>query len=296
MKLLAWDRAEKYNSVLVPRFFPIQQLDSLTYLGSFTWSNPQMGIRWLIENKAIDLWGVWQSPSEIARDYIAVKYPKRLRARKAQIELLREHRAAPLFAQRGYYYAMSYVDLKSAYWRILSAVGWDADYHPGKFLVARSSVADFPCPEEKLSRNCLVTSGLNRPLVVWTGSAILQKPIGNPHPNIGIYALCMDILHAAAQIALNCGAVYIHTDGYIVSDYVVSELIAALAEIGLLARVKERGDALIYGPGDYDIGGHKSKRRRVSASRDADTVSRADYSRLVEEYSIHSRYMSNVLD
>lgn len=289
MRTLALERAEKYKTLLVPRFFPLSTLEETTYLGSFTWSCPSMGLRWMIEKNAIFPFGIPQSPSEFARDYLSIKYPKRLRARSKQITELRKHRSAPLWARRGEYYNCAYVDIHAAYWSILQSVGWDADYHPDMFLGKKSHCQDYPLPDHKLARNCLVTAGLTSPLVIWDGSKLVERRIGNPRPNIGVWALCQDILHGIAVDALNCGAVYIHTDGYILPRPRAQELIDRIGQWGLEGRIKYTGDTIIYGPGTYDIGEKKTKRRFVRMSLDTSQVRDGDYSFLKENFSIFAK-------
>jgi len=200
------------------------------------------------------LFGVPQIPPEIARDYLRAKYTAWRPHTEAQFASINEHRAAPLYAKIGQYADMAYVDLKAAYWSIIQVVGWDVDYHPGRWLGKRSDMHDFPLPDNKLARNSLVSTGLITRQNIWTGEHLKSIKAHNPLVNYDVWALAQDVLHAIAQVALKAGAVHIHTDGYIVPMRMAIPLIEQVRKWGLQAIVKQEGDCKIYGIGSYDIG------------------------------------------
>jgi len=258
MSDLAHKRAEKMQSLPTVKFPPLTDLKTLTWLGTFSWSNQANKSRFLVANVVVDLFGVPQVPPELARDYLRAKYTEFRHHTIQQYGAINEKRSAPLYCKRGFYPDMAYVDLRAAYWSILQIVGWDVDYNPGRWLGKRSDVDDFPLPDNKLARNSLVSTGLITQQQIWTGDKIKRIKAHNPLVNYDIWALAQDVLHSIGQIALRAGACHIHTDGYIVPARMAAHLIEEIRNWGLPATIKYTGDATIYGIGAYDIGEHIS--------------------------------------
>lgn len=259
---LAHKRNEQYAPDVRSVWFPVTHLDSLTWLGTYSWANPKLKRRFIEESIVIyDLFDVPQTPPEIARDYLRAKYLEYRRHTQSQFAAINEARSAPRYAQPGVYRDMAYVDLRAAYWSIIQAVGWDVDYCPGRWIGKRSTNEDFPIPDHKLARNCLVSAGLITPSTVWTGEKIKNFTGHNPLVNYDIWALCQDVLHALATLALKAGAVYVHTDGYIVPEKHAELLREEIAEWGIESKVKGRGNAAIYAVGCYKIGSYETKHK-----------------------------------
>lgn len=276
MREFAERRASKLTPTVLGKFFPITELHSMTWIGTFAWSNQQAQKRWLVEGVIVDLFGIPQIPPEIARDYLRAKYTERRRMTQNQYAAVNEHRAAPLYAKVGNYENMALVDLKAAYWSILSIVGWDVDYSPSRWLGKRSDVDDFPLPENKLARNSMVSAGLITRQSVWTGDRLRNIKAHNPLVNYSLWACAQDVLHSIASIALAAGAVHIHTDGYIVPARNADMLINEISHWGLRAIVKESGDCKVYGIGSYDIGGKRTKHKHHTKAQDLNKVYQPD--------------------
>ena len=276
MRELAEKRAEKLTPVPLTKFFPVTDLLSMTWIGTFAWSNQETHKRWLVESVVTDLFGIPQIPPEIGRDYLRAKYTERRRMTTNQYQAVNEHRSAPLYAKVGHYENMALVDLKAAYWSILQIVGWDVDYSPSRWLGKRSDVADFPIPENKLARNSLVSVGLITKQSIWTGERLRNIKAHNPLVNYPLWACAQDILHSIASIALRAGAVHIHTDGFIIPNRHAALFIGEVSAWGLRALVKEVGDCTIYGIGSYDIGGRKTKHRHHTQSLNLNKVYEPD--------------------
>lgn len=252
------ERAERLKPQPTKVFPLITSFDSFVWAGSLSWAIPAQNKRLLKIDNIVNLFDFPQTPTEIGRDYLRVKYPERRRHFAGQYEEINKPRSAPLYAKPGNYRNMVYADLKSAYWSIISIWGWDCDYWPGKFLAKRSSNEDFPLQGNKLARNSLVTAGLVLPSVVWTGDKFIKMNRGNRLANYDIWALCQDTLAAIAHLAKKCGAVYVHTDGYIIPEFAFPLLRDEIAEWGLKLTIRHRGDARIRGVGAYQIGERKS--------------------------------------
>jgi hypothetical protein len=255
MEEAARKRAEKYTTFIVNEMPSLQSLDDHIVLGSYSWSGRSR--RWIYSKYVANLYGV-QTPGEIARDYIKAKYKKRLRAVTEQYHEIMRHRQQPLFAMPCSMVDGVYIDLKSAYWSILLTTGWDADYFSGKWLGIRSSVEDFPVPNNKLARNGLVSLGISKEVLTYFKGQLRLKKAPNPIVNYGLWALVQDVLNGVADDMFQAGACYIHTDGYILpaSKLPIAEEI--LASWGLPWGIKHRGQTQIRGVGQYKIGEKES--------------------------------------
>lgn len=257
---LAHQRREKMTPEMVTHFPSIVDMRTKVILGSFSWTMPFLRRRFLDSNTSVDIFGVEQTPTEISRDYLRVVFPDRLRATGAQVEELRKQKTHPLYANPCVIESAAYVDLKSAYWSIMNAVGWNVDYFPNKFLGKGRGVEDFPLPNHKPARNSLVSMGLPSQSRIWTGTGFETEHTNNPNLNLGIYRLVQDVLHTIAFKAVQLGAMYVHTDGYILPIEKADELIYYIGEWGLTSKIKETGQAKIYAAGVYSIGEHKIHR------------------------------------
>lgn len=254
-------RQKKNEIKLTERFPNFTTHPNPIFLGSFSWSYPVEHWRVLYSPTVIDLGNGPQTPGEVTRDYLDWKYPKPLRCTTTQYRAITVHRAFPCYAAPGEYEDMAYLDLKSAYWSILLAFGWDADYFPGHWLGVKSSVTDFPLQDNKPARSALVTAGLSSPVRFWTGERLTWRNIGAKHVNLGLWALVQDVLHGVADDMLRLGAVYIHTDGYIIPSGSIPAGDEIVRSWGLRASVKAQGDCHVWGVGSYRIGKKATKRQ-----------------------------------
>lgn len=262
------ERTEKYNHELINEWPRITDITSRVYLGMFAWTLPNDKRRLLWEPTHVNLGYGPATPGDIVRDYLGYKFPKRLRVTTQQYHEIMKHRSFPCMAIAGDYPDMTYVDLKSAYWSIMCAVGWDVDYNPGKWMGVRSSVLDFPLPDNKPARSALVTAGLSSPVRVWDGHRLGWQSTNNMHINYSLWALVQDVLHGVAHDMLDVGAVYVHTDGYIVPSGRVGEAMEVIESWGLRSGIKAAGPAHIWGVGVYRVGDHKTKRQHALPFKD----------------------------
>lgn len=276
MRDIVEQRAERFCPLPMAKFFPLSDLKSLTWLGTFSWANQEAKTRWLKKDVAISLFGIPQIPPEVARDYLRAKYTKRRRHTVNQFKAINEHRSAPLYSRVGQYREMAYVDIVAAYWSIISIVGWDVDYHPSRWIGKRSEMDDFPIPDNKIARNSLVSAGLVTRQNIWTGEKVRSINAHSTLINYDVWAICQDILHCLAQFALKQGAVHIHTDGYILPEKSALALIEEARVWGLVATVKATGDCQVKGIGSYTIGEKRTKHDYHFACRDINKLYRPD--------------------
>lgn len=241
-------------------------------VGVFSWSLATTKERWLKANSLVNLGFGIQTPMDVVRDYLTYKFPSRLRASGAQARAILSHRAPPLFLKTGVLQDGVYVDLKSAYYSLVNTVGWNVDYSPGRWLVPGKACYDFPLANDpsrlgKAARACLVSVGLNHHVHLWTGSRFKSVQARNHFKNYGLWACAQDILHSIAAVAISLGALYVHTDGYILpvgADELLREYIASW---GLVAGTKGRGKTVVLGFGNFIVGEFRTKRIRPTLGR-----------------------------
>ncbi len=239
---------------IVSEFPLLPSVSGRVFLGSFSWYYVKQKRKDILRRYALQFPFGTCTPSELARSYIAVKYP-RMRALNVQTQIFKQPISAPLYVSPHHYDSGYYVDIKSAYWQILQIVGWDADYLPGVWLAKGQSMEDFPFAEARLVRNCLVTCGLPSQASVWDGDRqqfMLVKTF-NKQINLGIWKLVMDVLHCVAWDCIAAGAIYAHTDGYICSGERLMAVQNAISRWGLTSTIKRQGVTDVYGVGSYTI-------------------------------------------
>jgi len=267
MRAIRLKKNEGMTIEVVSRFPPLESLKGMTFIGSFAWTSKATGEKWIHDKHACDFGYGYMTPSDIARDYLDAKFEgKRLRCNSRQwAEVVKQKRSAPLFAEPCTLPKAYYIDLKSAYWQLLQIGGYDIDYSPQRFFSPRSDVYDFPFPEIKLARNCLVSMGLPSGVNVWLPNfGFTRKKASKANVNLILWGMVQDVLHGVAWDLLLCaGAKYVNTDGYIIPSDRLPEANTVLDSWGLFSVVKYEGQATIRGAGDYDIGGHQSKRVRT---------------------------------
>jgi len=274
MRLFREDKP-KTTPVVVSQWPSLQEINEPMYVGSFSWTTSSTKRKIVLRPYASAIYAPLLTPADIARDYLSVKYPKRARISSRQYWDIKVHRSAPLYANPGYLSNGFYVDLKSAYWSILQVIGWDVDYLPGRFIGVRSSVQDFPFPDYKLARNCLVSVGLPGKSTLWTGSEIVQQRRPNRMINLVLWSAVQDVLNSiAADMIDRAGALYVHTDGYIVPASKIQDAFAVADEWGLPLSIRHEGDAKIYGAGMYEMGKHLYNRVKLRKPMPIDKVDR----------------------
>lgn len=251
---------EKYAVTLLQQWFPLSEITVPTFIGSFAWTSIAAGKKWMLHKNAMLYADDYSSPADAARDYVETKYKKRRRVTTPQYHEIMRHRAPPLYAQPCQLENAVYVDLKSAYWSIVRAVGWDVDYYPGRWIRVISDCDDFPFPDHKLARNCLVSVGLISQSKMWTGKHLVMKDKRNANVNMVLWAFVQDVLNGIAHDMISIGAVYAHTDGFILPAASEKDAYELVDSWGLTCGTKYRGAANVIAVGTYDIGTQRHKR------------------------------------
>lgn len=260
------EKQAKQEIEIVSKMPSLYEIQDYVMLGSFSWYHQQAKKRTLLRPFSMLFPEVVATPSDLVRGYLDIKYPK-LRAVREQIAAWKVSYSQPLYAQPHQCERGVYIDIKSAYWTILQIVGWDADYFPSKWLGRGKDMQDFPYPDFKLTRNCLVTAGLVNDRSVWDGykQTYQNTKMGNNHVNLGIWALAMDVLQCVAFDAIRAGAFYVHTDGYICDAGRLDAVQEAISEWGLTTTIKAAGETIVYGVGAYSVGEKVTKNPKMTS-------------------------------
>ena len=114
-------------------------------------------------------------------------------------------------------------------------------------------MADFPYPNLKMVRNMLVSAGIMSSVTTWEYGNLHHRRSYNPLLNTSLWAFAQDVLTAIALEMLSIGAVYVHTDGYILPLARLQDAFSIIDDWQLNGSVKFVGDAVIYGAGRYEM-------------------------------------------
>lgn len=261
--------SEKYSGYtvhLLDRWPPMSEIDCECIIGSMVMTSQTTKQRWMLKHNAIPFAGTWVTSADLARSYLNVKFKdKKRRITTIQWkDFYNTKRSMPLSAYPVKFEMGHYIDIRSAYWTILRAVGWDVDYMPQQWLSVKDdlTVNDFPFAHDKMARNCLVSLAADgsRTMRVWTGNELHFRKAGNGLVNKMLYSLVCDVLNSVADECLRHGAVYSFTDGFICADDKVGEIDQIIGSWGLSSSIKYSGECEIKGAGAYKFGTFATKK------------------------------------
>lgn len=273
METAARIKWEGWTVELVKRFPPLSTIPYTCVIGSMIITSQEIKHRIIQEKNAIPFAGTYASPSDLARLYLNLRWKnaKRRITSKQWREFYQTHRSTPLYVHPCHLDHAYYIDIRSAYWTILRAVGWDVDYQPMGWLrvVDPLTVNDFPFPAQKMARNCLVSLAADgtRVMQIWDGQGIRYQKGGNPLVNKMLYAFVCDVLNTVASECIAAGAVYAFTDGFICDAKHVEAIDAIIRSWGFDASIKHRGPCDVSGVGAYSFPDYTTMKFRRQAMR-----------------------------
>lgn len=294
------ERLEKYKTHVLDKWFPLNRLGVNAIVGSFAITSTESKQRWILKPYAVNVGGGVVTPADLARDYIAIRYGgmRRRVTTEQWKEFNNDKRMTPLYCMPNQYDMAYYIDLKSAYYQIMQSVGWDVDYMPNQWLSRATYNDDFPYPDNKLARNCLVSIGLTGNMTMWYADKkqFTHKKKSNPFTNMMLWSLVQDILHAIAKEVIEHGAVYAYTDGYIVEEKHIHAVSRVLDSWLLPYGIKHKGKTDVKGTGAYKIGSHLSKPYNSSRRRYTDTIRNSDNTWLKANFVHHRKKYLQTLE
>lgn len=256
-----YKRRDEYKTFIVSPLPRPGDLGESMILGAFSVIGMSSKSRYIFKPVLVPIDHTSETPSTLARDYLMLKYkrgPIISHIQRLKIEKIRK--PAPNYAQPAEFSNGFYIDIRSTYWTIMNAIGWNVDYYPGKWIKPGKKPVDFPFPDNKTARNCLVSAGAGGSIPIYNypgGLSELKK--GNPLANLSLISLINDILNAVAFEAVKLGAVYVNSDGYIApSESIAAQIFDLLNNWGLPARIKAQGRGVVVGSGTYQVGSARS--------------------------------------
>lgn len=296
MEAAGLEKWKGYKVHLLKKWFPVTRLGCTAYIGSFSLSSPDTKQRWFLGGDAVPFANTWVSPADLARLYLTIKWGgKKRRINTAQWQnFYKTSRSMPLWADPVYMDMAYYVDIKSAYWSILRAVGWDLQYTPGKVLSINDpiTVNDFPFDNLKMARNCLVSisSDGSKNFRFWDGEHIVIRKGGNKLVNRMLYCFVADVLNGVAFDAVRAGAVYSFTDGFIVPHHKMDAVTTAIDAWGLPWGLKQTGECEISGPGAYKFPKYITRKFNIQRPHTFHKINPVHVDWLRDRFSRAARY------
>lgn len=270
----AQKRADDWQTFRVHKFPQVEKIGEIVMLGAHSFALIQTRRR-LVKEK-IDLDPVtYETPSALARDYLRIVYKRGPRGTKAQLGKVEGLPPVPSYAAPQKFAHGFYIDIQSAYWSIMQVIGWDVDYNPGLWLSPGRPPLDFPFPDHKVARNCLVSAGrmgaidpeTKRPrgILRFDPRKLPDDPFdevirGSELKNNQLPRLIHDILNVMAMQAIDLGAIYVNNDGYIARDMKSRDkIMQMILDWGLIGRIKGEGRGEVKASGTYEVGRIKTQ-------------------------------------
>jgi len=212
---------------------------------------------------------IYGTSGQIARDYVYYKYDTRPWTAEQRTKVRSEITGPPQYAKPTKFDNGAYIDLTGAFWSVMVRTGWNVDYFPSKWIGLGIPPLDFPFPENKITRNSLVSVGRSKLLRTWTKEkGMIWLRTGNKRPNDQLYCLIMDVLNGVATEAIEAGAIYVHTDGYIAPNSKVADKITQICmDWGFTPHIDATGDGEVISRGSYRVGRKRTKDFNYQKSR-----------------------------
>lgn len=155
------------------------------------------------------------------------------------------------------------IDLKSAFWAIYSKMPLYVNFWPNE--VAWCPWWLYPHLPRDLYQWKLIRNSLPG---IWRACESTRIKNGEltrtknyfPTSCFPNWNFVQRTLHLFAQLALECGAIHIYSDGYIFPDHADWQMFQKMCEVrGFVGEVKQRGDCEVWGLARYFVGERKTK-------------------------------------
>lgn len=266
MREKALKRRERYETFFVDEMPTKQEIGGLHISGSLSIVDLKKRRRFLLRPALVNLGeGVRESPTAAARDYLLTQGFKASRLRgstrdrvlaRIDVSPALPFYVAPFRGDDGIY-----LDIRKAFFALMAIGGWSVGYDPGKYLVKGRAPLDFPLASNSLARNSLVSCSSGRQMYALTPPDWHSICLShfNPILNSSLNAWIRDVLQSIASRAVEAGAVYVQTDGFVAPNPKTARVIGGIIEdYGLAFSVKGRGETDVQNVGTYRVGRHKT--------------------------------------
>ena len=194
------------------------------------------------------------SPGQAAKTELSRAFPglKRVGWRRDHVKLFDWR--SPMYFDEPYQGAGVYVDLKAAYCQIYRNLWLDTPFPRGVGTLSLSPVAD-RLQDWKAARNAVMGIVKNRTITGCRSGKRQEISVTNHFLSPGLWATVQAILHAVAATALEHGAIYVNTDGYMFPDYDKAlGFLDFLNDLNLRHEIRDSGVIDLKGWNNYQVG------------------------------------------
>ena len=232
------------------------------------------------------------TPGEAARFELKSAFPDigRIGWPKGQVSLL--DKRVPLHYTGPSEGDFVYIDLKGAYYQIYRCLWLDTTYPRGYYgRYPLREVAD-TLNVWKPARNAVIGICRSREITGIKGNRRFALQIRNRFLSPGLWATVQDILHWVASTAVEMGAIYIHTDGYLFHQPETGELlpfVGWLMDNGFRFEFRANGQGQVVSWNNYRVGAFRTKANKLGL----ETVSRSFSNVRNENHARWAKYWEN---
>lgn len=202
---------------------------------------------------------LWMTPGEVARTELEREFPnvKRVGWLKKQVALFDWR--WPMVFYGPYRGEAVYIDLVGAYHQIYQRLWLDVCYPRGRGSLPLRFIAE-RLGKWKAARNSLLGVTRSRESSGFRGATRYKLAMGNRFLSPHLWATVQGVLNEIANRCLECGGIYVATDGYILPVGPNTRAFEQfLRDFGLEYRTLA-GDCHIRGWGNYQVGTRETKR------------------------------------
>lgn len=225
-------------------------------------------VRWYHPLQKVDFNGYEDNGNRLNRYWVKFSFPRQHPRKSSENKII----LPPKLSIPGFYQNIAQVDIKAAYFTILSIIGMYPNVMWGVALGVGSRLDTYPFAETKIVRNSLYGTAFNPHLRYVTGSKLTSVQPGVKLSNPHLVQITQCIMHSIARKAREMGAVQWHTDGGILPEKNVYLFMAYVAETyGLTLKLKCTGEAAVFRPDQYITAVH-SPRRKLFVPLRIDTI------------------------
>jgi hypothetical protein len=151
-----------------------------------------------------------------------------------------------------------YVDMKSAYWQIYRHLWLDVLWPRGTGQLPLKNVAD-RLAGNKLARNAVVGISRSRLIFMDTPTGTKRLYFHNHFLNPSLWRTIQSVLHEVATEAIERGAFYVATDGYLFDNLDGFDSFLDYLDKNLFAYQTEAGKGYVRGWASYKVGRKQTK-------------------------------------
>lgn len=201
-------------------------------------------------------------PGEAARTELTRAFPNLKRVGWSGPHVSLFDKRVPLYYEGPTVGEFTYLDLKAAYWQVYKRLWLDVAYPCGLYGQLPLDVVAANLKEWKGARNALVGLIRSRSVIGVKGTRRYTLSTQNKFLSPCLWATIMSLLNWIADTALQHGAVYINTDGYIFPTQNLRQLdsfMEFLIDHEINFEIRTAGEGEIVSWNNYKIGSFRTK-------------------------------------